>query len=90
MEADHCIVITLLRFGRWSDSRSAVDGFVKDWVVRVVLFHGTQVIWALEQVLTLTRGVLCTNRLAVDALRGETLYRLMGISIGDRYVLLIT
>ena len=75
MEADHGIVITLLGFGRGRNGGSAVDGFVEDGVVRVVLFHGTKVIGAFEQVLTLAGGVLCTNGLAVDALRGETLYR---------------
>lgn len=73
LEADHGIVITLLRFGRGSDSRSAVDGFVKDWVIRVMLFHRTEVIGTLKQMLALTGGVLCANRLTVDALRRETL-----------------
>lgn len=77
LEADHGVVITLLGFGRWCDSRSAVDRFVEDWVVRVVLFHSTQIIGTLEQVLTLTGGILCANRLTVDALGGETLYCLM-------------
>lgn len=75
MEADHGVVITLLGFGRWRDHRSAIDGFVEDGVVRVVLFHRTEVIGTLEQMLTLTGGVLCPYRLAVDALRRETLYR---------------
>ena len=74
MKADHGVVITLLGFGGGSDGRSAIDGFVEDRVVRVVLFHGTEVIGTLEQVLALTRGVLCANGLAVDALCGETLY----------------
>ncbi len=69
LEADHGVVITLLGFGRGSDSRSTVDGFVEDRVVRIVLFHGTQVIGTLEQVLTLTGGVFCANGLTVDALR---------------------
>lgn len=69
MEADHGVVITLLRFGGGSDGRSAVDGFVEDRIVRVVLFHGTKVIGTFEQVLTLTGGIFGANGLAVDALR---------------------
>lgn len=75
LEADHGVVITLLRFGGGSDGRSAVDGFVEDWVVRIMLFHSTKIIGTLEQVLTLTGGIFCANRLAVDALCGETLVR---------------
>ena len=48
MEADHGVVITLLWFGGGSDSRSTVDGFVEDRVIRIVLFHGTQVIGTLK------------------------------------------
>lgn len=70
LEANHGVVITLLGFGGGCDGGSAVDGFVEDRVVRVVLFHGTEVIGTLEQVLTLTGGVLCTDGLAVDALCG--------------------
>ena len=73
MEADHGVVIALLGFGRGSDGRSAVDGFMKDGVVRVGVFHGTEVVGTLEQVLTLTGGIFCTDGLAVDALRRETL-----------------
>lgn len=75
LEADHGVVITLLGlFGRrGSDGGSAVDGFVEDGIVRVVLFHGTEVVGTLEQVLTLTGGVFCTDGLTVDALRRETL-----------------
>ena len=73
LEADHGVVIALLRFGRGGDGGSAVDGFVKDRVVRVGVFHGTEVIRTLEQVLTLTGGVFCANGLTIDALRGETL-----------------
>ena len=71
---DHGVQISFLRrFGRGCLHRSAVDGFVKDWVVRVVLFHCAQVVWTLEQVLALTRGIFGANGLTVDALRGETL-----------------
>lgn len=74
LKADHGVVVTLLGFGRGGDGRSAVDGFVEDRIVRVVLFHSTEVIGTLEQVLTLTGGILCANGLTVDALRRETLY----------------
>lgn len=79
MEADHGVVVTFLRFGRRCDGGSTVDGFVKNWIVRVVLFHGTKVIGTLEQVLTLTGSVLRADRLAVDTLCGETLYVLMSV-----------
>lgn len=70
LEANHGVVIALLGFvGGGGDGRSAVDGFVEDRIVRVVLFHSTEVIGALEQVLTLARGVFCAHGLAVDALR---------------------
>ena len=71
---DHGVKISFLgRFGRGCLHRSTVDGFVKDRVVRIVLFHCAQVVGALEQVLALTRGVFGAYGLAVDALRGETL-----------------
>lgn len=75
LKADHGVVITLLGFGRGSDGRSAVDRFVENGIVRIVFFHGTEVIGTLEQVLTLTGGILCADGLAVDALRRETLYQ---------------
>lgn len=75
LKADHGVVITLLGFGRGCDSRSAVDRFVEDGIVRIVLFHGTEVIGTLEQVLTLTGSILCADGLAVNALRRETLYQ---------------
>ena len=82
LEADHGVVIALLGFGLGSDCRSAIDGFVKDGIVRVMLFHGTEVIGTLEQVLTLTGGIFCANGLTVDALCGETLcIRVFWISI---------
>ena len=73
--AHHRLVVALLvglglRGGL--DGR-AVDGFMEDGVVRVVLFHGGEVVGALEQVLALARGVLRPDGLAVDALGGETL-----------------
>ena len=68
MEADHGVMITLLGFGGGSDCRGAVDGFMEDGVVGIVFFHGTEVVGTLEQVLTLTRGVFCADRLTVDAL----------------------
>ena len=69
LEADHGVVIALLGFGGGGDCRSAVDGFVEDWIVRVVLFHSTEVIGTLEQVLTLTRSIFGAYGLAIDALR---------------------
>lgn len=51
----------------------AVDGFMEDGVVRVVLFHGGKVVGTLEQVLALARGVLGADGLAIDALGGEAL-----------------
>lgn len=51
----------------------AVDGFMEDGVIRVVFFHGGEVVGALEQVLALARSVLRPDGLAVDALGGETL-----------------
>lgn len=68
LEAEHGVVIALLGFGRRSDGGSAVDGFMEDGVVRVVFFHGIEVIGTLEQMLTLTRGIFCADGLAVDAL----------------------
>ena len=58
LEADHGVVIALLGFGGGGDGRGAVDGFMEDGVVGVVFLHGTEVIGTLEQMLTLTGGVL--------------------------------
>ena len=70
LEANHGVVVALLWFvGGGGDGGGAVDGFVEDGVVRVVLFHGTEVVGALEQVLSLTGGVFGADGLAVDALR---------------------
>lgn len=72
---DHSIMVPLLgRFSR-RDGGCAVNGFVQDWVIRVVLLHGTQVVGTLEEVLALTGGVFGSYRLAVDALCRETLLR---------------
>ena len=70
LEANHGVVVALLGFvGGGGDGGGAVDGFVQDGVVRVVLFHRTEVVGALEQVLALTGGVFGADGLAVDALR---------------------
>ena len=70
---DHGLVIALFRNLCWSLNGSAVDGFVEDGVVRVVLFHGAEVVGTFEEVGALTRCVFGAYRLAVDALRRETL-----------------
>lgn len=46
--ANHGLVVAL--FGRFGgrDGRGAVDGFVQDRVVRVVLLHGAEVVWAFK------------------------------------------
>ena len=75
LEAQHGVVVAFLGLlGGRGGGRGAVDGFVEDWIFRIVLLHGTQVIGTLEQVLTLTRGIFCADGLAVHALRRETLY----------------
>lgn len=70
---DHGIKISFLGSfdRRWY--RSTVDSFMKDRVVGVVFFHGGKVIRAFEQMGTLARGILRTDRLTVDALRRKTL-----------------
>ena len=77
LEANHGVVVALLGFvGGSGDGGGAVDGFVEDGIVRVVLFHGTEVVGALEQVLSLAGGVFGADGLAVDALRREALERI--------------
>lgn len=72
---DHGVEIALLGcFGRRGLGRSAVDGFVKDWVVGVMLLHSAQIVGAFEEVLALARGVFGAHGLAVDALRRQTLW----------------
>ena len=71
--ADHCVVIAFLGWFGWCYGRSAVDGFMKDGVVGVVLLHSTEVVGTFEQVLTLTGSILCPYRLTIDALRRQTL-----------------
>ena len=70
------MVALLIRFGlrgRAGDG-GPVDGFVKDGVVWVVLFHGGEIVGAFKEVLTLAGGVFGADGLAVDALGGETLF----------------
>lgn len=79
---DHSVKVSLLgRLGRGSLHRGTVDGLVEDRIVGIVFFHCAQVIRALEEMLTLARGVLCAHGLAVDALRGETLRNFGRISM---------
>ena len=61
-------MIALFGFGRGSDCRGAVHGVMEYGLVGIVFFHGTEIVGTLEQVLTLTRGVFCADRLAVDTL----------------------
>ena len=71
---DHGVEVSFLRgLGRCGLYRGAIDSFMEDGVVGVVLFHCAEIIGALEEMLALARGVLRAHRLAVDALRGETL-----------------
>ena len=72
---DHGIVVTLLvgfvAAAGSSIERSggrAIDGFVQDWVLRVVLFHGGEVVRAFKEVLPLAGGVFGADGLAIDAL----------------------
>ena len=60
--------------------RWAIDGFLEDGAVGMVLFHGGEVICTLKEVLSLTGGIFCANGLAVDALSREAL-RVVGVSI---------
>lgn len=55
-------------------NRGTVDSFMEDGVIGVVLLHGAEIIRTLEKMGALTAGVLRTDRLAIDALRRETLY----------------
>ena len=74
---NHGLVVALFcaawGFGLRGVRGRAVDGFVQDRVVRVVLFHGVQVGGTFEEVDALARGVFCADGLAVDALGGEAL-----------------
>ena len=66
---DHGVQIALLG-GLYGGGlgRRTINGFVKDWIVWVVLFHGGEVVGAFKKVLALARGVFGADRLAVDAL----------------------
>jgi hypothetical protein len=50
-------MVALLGRLSWGDSRRAVDGFVKDRIIRIILLHRTEIIGTLEEVLALTRCV---------------------------------
>ncbi len=72
--ANHGLEVAL--FGSFHRRRGrAVGRQLQDGVLRVVLLHRVQVVGALEQVLALAARVLCAHRLAVYALRRETLQR---------------
>lgn len=47
----------------------AIDGFVENGIVRIVLLHGVKISRTLEKVRALTAGVFSPDRLAIDALR---------------------
>ena len=68
MEAiDHGVQVSLL-WGFHGRCGRTVGGEFKDRVLRVVFFHGVEVVGAFEQVGALTRGVFGADGLAVDAL----------------------
>ncbi len=73
---DHGVEVTLLgglERGVLRGRRWAIDGFVQDRVVWVVLLHGGEVVGAFDKVLALAGGVFGADGLAVDALCGEAL-----------------
>ena len=74
---EHIVKIAFLGSLVWRGDRGAVDGFVQDRVVRIVLLHGAEIVGAFEQMRALAAGVLCAYGLAVDALCRETLYDLI-------------
>lgn len=47
---DHGIKVAFLVWGldRWCRDRSSVDSFVQDWIVGVVFFHRTEIVWTFE------------------------------------------
>lgn len=85
---EHDVVVAFLGgaaggFGaRWRVGGRAVDGFVQDRVVGVVLFHSVKVGGAFEKVDALAGGVFGTDGLAVDALGGEALGGVSGGIVG--------
>ena len=48
--------------------RWTVDGFIEDWIFRIMLFHGGEVIGTFQQVLPLAGCIFRSNGLTVDAL----------------------
>lgn len=74
MEAiDHGVEVSFLRRLIRCSNRGTVDSFMEDWVIGVVLLHGAEVIRTFKEMRALTTGVLRADRLAVYALRRETL-----------------
>lgn len=77
---DHGIEIAfLVRLCRSVLGRCAIDRFVQDGIVRVVLLHGVKVGRALEEMGPLATGIFGPNGLAVDALCGETLWTVSAV-----------
>lgn len=77
---DHGIVVSLLMGlvaatggGVERSWGGTVDGFMQDGVLGIVFFHSREVVGAFEEVSPLAGGILCTDRLAINTLRGETL-----------------
>lgn len=72
---DHGIEIAfLVRLCRSVLGGCAIDRFMKNGIVRVMLLHGVKVGRALEEMGTLAAGIFGPNGLTVDALCGETLW----------------
>lgn len=72
---DHGIEIAfLVRLCRSVLGRCAIDRFMQDGIVRVMLLHGVKIGRALEEMGPLATGIFGPNGLAVDALCGETLW----------------
>ena len=68
----HSIEITLLRgFHSWC--RCAILSKLEDGALRIVFLHSVEIVGTLQQVLSLTAGVLCAYRLTVDALCRQAL-----------------
>ena len=71
---DHRFVVALeLGLLGWGDIRCAVDGFMEDGIVGVVLFHRTEVVGTFEKVLALSGCIFRAHRLTVNTLRRKTL-----------------
>lgn len=72
----HGLMVALLVWlglGRCRVDGRAVNGFVEDRVIWVMLFHCGEIVGAFKEMLALARGVLRAHGLAVNALGGEAL-----------------